>query len=75
MLFDQIPQRFLEYISAELKVNLGVVSASVKTPPSKLNRYTALRMVEHYLRNNSLIGTVESPREYFQGTIDARFAL
>src|SRR6266571_7764642 len=67
MLFAQIPFGFLEQIAGELKINVGVLSASVKRDPGELDRYKKAEAVSKYIDRNSHVGTLDSPEEYFRG--------
>lgn len=72
MLFGQIPRAAREDLSAELKINLGVVSSSVKGG----ERSTPERRVvaiEEYLRSKRMVGTVDEPSEFFEGSLSMRW--
>lgn len=78
MLYGQIPQKFLKKISAELGINLGLVSLSLKERQDDLKsqetaRYQKVAIVTNYLKNNFPIGSIDKPNEYFEGTLSMRY--
>lgn len=72
MVYPQIPPTVLGRISAELKIDLGYLSASVQPKDREVTRYSKLKVVANYIEGHSDVGTVHEPREYFKGTLDAR---
>src|SRR3954454_11749274 len=75
MLCAQIPRTVLNRIAAEFKLDAKVLGISLKEKPSDENRYTKLRVVDRYLRDNEDIGTPEWPGVYFQGTLLMRWTI
>ena len=69
MLFSQIPQPVRTRISTELKVDLKLLSASFTSKEKEETRYSKLKVTIDYLQENSLIGTIRNPREYFKGNM------
>lgn len=70
MLWGQISMNDRESISAELKVNLGVLSAGIKSQDKEETIYSQLKVVSEYLRKNNHIGTLHNTDKFFKGTMD-----
>lgn len=68
MLFPQIPRGFLDGLAGELKLNVGILNASLKQDSLPENRYSKLEVVKRYIERNMEIGDIDSPREYFYGS-------
>jgi hypothetical protein len=75
MIYSQIPQRKLEEISGELKIDLKLFSATVKKSSGTQNRYTKVDIVSHYLLKHAKVGSINEPQTYFTGTIPMRWGL
>lgn len=73
MLFAQIPTNILKKISAELKINLGVISVSLKEKVVDQTRYDKLSVVTKYINEHEAVGTVDNPQGYFKGTLPMRW--
>jgi hypothetical protein len=73
MLFSQIPKRFLDRLAGELKIDLKILSLSLKENPSDENRFTKIRVLEQYLDASSEIGTVDDPAPYFRGSLPMKW--
>ena len=73
MLFDQIPRSFLSGTAGELKVNLGIVTSTLKQDSAGNNRFTKLKTVRSYIEQHFDVGTIDQPGEYFAGTISMRW--
>jgi hypothetical protein len=70
MLYSQIPQNILRKIAAELNINLGIFSLSVKGKENEeKTRYEKLKLVVNYIENNMDVGTVDQPKAYFKGSL------
>jgi len=70
MLYSQIPPAFLKGAEAELKVNLGVASTSLKrrgsdAPTEPISR---LSVVASYLKDHYEVGTIKCPKRWIEGT-------
>jgi hypothetical protein len=72
MLWSQISMEDLKRIAAELRVDVGGLSASVKSQPTDPNLYTKLDVVLRYLNRRQLVGALDEPRAFFRGTIPMR---
>ena len=77
MLFPQIPRNFLRGASADIKLNLGVVSATLKaahqaTDDTVLEK---LASVSYYIRSRESLGTVDQPEAYLSGTMPMRYGV
>ncbi len=75
MLFPQIPAAFLKGAEAELKINLGVVSTSIKGKGPEDAKELAARVgvVEAYLKDQEDVGTVENPKRWIEGIARLRW--
>lgn len=69
MLYPQLPPAFLKGAESEFKVNLGVVSTSVKgRGPDEAKELTArVAAVSSFLKDHGEVGTVESPKQWIGG--------
>src|SRR3984957_14945888 len=70
MLYSQIPRSLKDKIAGELKLDLHVVSASVRGRDREETRYSKLSVVTDYIDKHSEVGTVDYPGSYFKGTMD-----
>jgi hypothetical protein len=77
MLFPQIPPKFLQGASAELTVNLGLVSTTVKgTQPESFESLSPqVAAVSKYLHAHAEVGTVESPGQYISGSLPMKYGV
>lgn len=70
MLFPQIPSKVLKGLAAELKIDLGVVSTTLRaggsTDPKSL--FAKAELVSKYICSNEPVGTIEAPKRFFTGT-------
>lgn len=67
MLFAQIPTNILKKISADLKINLGVISVTLKEKKqSEKTRFDKVKVVSNYIENHLDVGDIEYPRTYFK---------
>lgn len=68
MLYSQIPPAFLKGAESEIKVNLGVISTSLKgRGPDEAKELPArLAAVSSYIRNEDEIGTVLHPKQWIE---------
>lgn len=73
MLYAQIPRTFLSGLSAELKVNLGLVSSTLKQGPEPETTYARLKAVVKYLEETETIGTIDEPAAYFKGALPMKW--
>jgi hypothetical protein len=69
MLRSSIPPKVSERLALELKLDLKVLSLSLGNRPAPEDRYSLARLVSEYLRDQGLVGTLEEPNEYFEGTM------
>jgi len=72
MLYEQIPPKLLDRIAAELKLDIKVVSVSLKNDPSETTRYGKLNVVENYIERHFDVGTVAEPTPWFRGHLNMR---
>jgi len=73
MLYSQIPQKLKSKLAAELKIDLKVLSASVKQEKSQETRYSKLKIIVDYIEKNMDIGTVDNPGAYFKGSMPVKW--
>jgi hypothetical protein len=67
------PQKARKRLSAELKIDLKLVSLSIKDAPTEETRYSKLAIVREYITDSVPIGTVDGPKEYFEGSLPMRW--
>jgi hypothetical protein len=67
MLFAQIPRKTLEGLAGELNINFGIFSTTLKQDAAEENRFSKLEVVRKYIEKHSVVGTIDSPSEYFAG--------
>jgi hypothetical protein len=70
MLYGQIPRSLKDKIAGELKVDLHLVSASIKERDAEETRYSKLSVVTDYIDKHCEVGTIDYPGSYFKGTLD-----
>lgn len=75
MIFSQIPSQVREKISAELKIDLKLLSVTLGSSSAPLNRYSKTHFVASYLRKAVHVGTIDLPEEYFFGEIPMRWGV
>jgi Family of unknown function (DUF7019) len=68
MLYAQIPDKLSRRISAQLDIDLKLVSLTLTPEVSPETRYSKCRVVAEYLREHAEVGSTTAPRGYFQGT-------
>jgi hypothetical protein len=68
MLFDQMPKGPLERIATELRIDLKVVSLSLKDRETDQNRFRRLAIVTAYIDSHLEVGSIEDPKPWFRGT-------
>src|SRR4051794_14745891 len=75
MLYSQVPPAFLKGAEAELKVNLGIISTSLKGRGPEEARELPARVaaVSSYLRDQNEVGTVEDPKAWIEGVVPMRW--
>ena len=75
MLYSQIPPAFLKGAEAEFKINLGVISTSLKGRGPEEARELPARVaaVSSYLRDQSEVGTAENPKGWIEGVLSMRW--
>lgn len=68
MLAGQLDPKILRRMARELKVDLKVVSLTLKDDPQDDTRYSKLRVVERCLQKDDEVGTISSPAKWFGGS-------
>ncbi len=72
MLFDQIPPKILSRIVAELKIDLKVVSLSLRQQETQATRFGKLEVVEKFLEHDQIITGPTEPGVWFHGGMPLR---
>jgi Family of unknown function (DUF7019) len=75
MLYDQIPPKLRSRIVAELKLDIKVVSVSIRERESDATRYGKLGVVERYMERHVAVGSVAEPGPWFRGQLPLRSGL
>ena len=77
MLHPQIPVDFLKGASADVKINLGIVSSTIKAShvDSAVELPNKLVEVCEYLISKGKVGTVDKPKSYIVGILPLRFGI
>ena len=75
ILHPQIPPNFLKKASADLKINLGIISSTIKASniDTLLELPQKLAIVCQYLISTGEVGNTESPKSYIGGTLPLRY--
>lgn len=73
MIYGQIPRPFLDRVSGELKVDLKLLSVSLKQSEYPETRYSKLDVVCQYIDNCFEVGDIDSPKPYFRGRTMVRW--
>src|SRR4051794_34822239 len=69
MLAPQIPAKIRNSIAAELKLDLKLLSLTMKSKDSEETRYSKLSLVTEYLRKHEDVGSVDDPHPFFAGSL------
>lgn len=69
MLFAQIPRSLLARVAGDLKLDLKLLSVTLKKETLPETRYSKLDVVTQALREAGEIGTIEQPKQYFSGAM------
>lgn len=72
MLFEQIPQRLLKRLTKELKVDVKVISFTVKERVQDDTRFGRLNVVESYLWESFDVGSASDPATWFEDSLSLR---
>ncbi|MBD2054566.1 hypothetical protein H6F88_00725 [Oculatella sp. FACHB-28] len=77
MLYAQLPPEFLKGISAELTINVGVLSGTLKGTPNENDGSLPQRLhaVSQYINRHEDTGTVTSPGKYISGTTSLKYGI
>jgi hypothetical protein len=74
MLYPQIPKTILDNIAGELNINAGFFNFTLKgNQDANKTSYDKLHLVSRYIEKQCAVGTMDSPKEYFKGTIAMRW--
>ena len=73
MLHPQILKTILDNIDDESNINAGFSSTVTANPDNEKTIYDKLDLVSSYLENEGTIGTVDFPKQYFNGILPMRW--
>ena len=76
MLLAQIPEKNRRSIAAELKIDLKLLSLTLKDGGEAApNRISRVKAVAEHLRRNNWVGAVRDRPEYIEGTLEMAYGL
>ncbi len=75
MLYGQIPATIRSRLVAELKLDIKIMSVSIRERESEATRYAKLDIVEKYLERNVGISSISEPNAWFRGRLSLRSGL
>ena len=75
MLYAQIPSRLRDRIAADLKIDLKVISVTLKEREPVESRFSKARIVVEQVQRDYDIGTVDDSRPYFEGSLQLRWGV
>jgi len=76
MLYPQIPHDQKTSFAKELKIDLKLISASIKEEKEfKETKYSKAELVTKYIQNNCQVGTVDKPKEYIYNVLEMKWGL
>jgi hypothetical protein len=73
MLYEQIPVKLREKVATELKIDLKLISTTLTQNAPKSTRFSKLKLVDEFIRQNEKIGSIDQPEEYFNGVLKMRW--
>ncbi len=73
MLYPQIPPRLLSRFATELKIDLKLLSATVRGREPEHTLYSKLALVVRYIEEHEQVGTIDEPKDWFRGTLPMRW--
>lgn len=75
MLYPQIPPAFLKGAEAEMKINLGVISTTIKGrgPDAMAELPAQVAAVASYLKGEHAVGSIDNPRKWIAGSLPMRW--
>jgi hypothetical protein len=75
MLYDQMPENTRSKLATELKIDLKLISATVKKGEGQQNQFSKLRLLTEYLNESGEVGSIEFPGKYFAGSLPMRWGI
>lgn len=69
MLWEQLDAKAVEKYSAELSINLGLVSGGIKSQPTEKNLHARLEIVLKNLQDERTVGGLDSPSAFVAGEL------
>lgn len=73
MLYPQIPRNLLSNIAVDLKINLQAFELELSKNPTEQTEYSKLEIILKFIRKNFGVGTIDDPKDYFEGTLPMRW--
>ncbi len=73
MLYAQIPTKLREKVATEFKIDLKFVSTTLTQNISETTRFSKLKIVDEFIRQNEKIGEIDKPESYFNGILNMRW--
>jgi hypothetical protein len=73
MLYSQIPHGIREKIAAELKIDLKVLSVSLKEKATEQTRYSKAELVAAYIEKQEDLGTADHPGTYIKDILPMKW--
>jgi hypothetical protein len=70
MLFPQIPRDIRDRITAELRVNLKLLSATFSEKANQDSLFSQVDVLAKYITGHEEVGTVDAPAAYIAGVMD-----
>ena len=73
MLYAQIPIKLREKVATELKIDLKLISTTLTQKAPEITRFSKLKVVDEFIRQNEKFGEVDKPESYFGGSLNMRW--
>ncbi len=73
MLYAQIPAKLREKVATELKIDLKLISTTLTQNVPEVTRFSKLKVVDEFIRQNEKIGEIDKPESYFSGVLNMRW--
>jgi hypothetical protein len=73
LLYDQIPETALSRIATTLTIDLKLLKAEFSAKDSQRSLYSKVDIIERYLNEEGVVGTVDDPKAFFRGEMPLRW--
>jgi hypothetical protein len=73
LLYEQIPEKALSRIATKLTIDLKLLKAEFSAKDSQRSLYSKVEIIEGYLDEEGVVGTVDEPKSYFRGHMPLRW--